>query len=234
MELSNNISKSYKEKNEVALFFDLDGTLWDAINLLTNSYNLTFKRLNISKEIDEEEVKSFMGLTPLETVKLIFKDKYNEEEGLKIFKEMVKDEIDYIKNNKEHLLPKLYDNELDILKSLNKSFNLFLVSNAEKGYIENYLDLFNLNNIFLDHLCAGDTLKDKHENIKILKDKYNIKYIIYIGDTKKDEIETLKVDSSFFIYASYGFGNIINPRYKINSFDELINVVNQIIIENNL
>ena len=105
---------------------------------------------------------------------------------------------------------------------------------SEKGYIENYLDLFNLNNIFLDHLFAGDTLKDQHENLKILKDKYNIKHIIYIGDTKKDEIETLKVDSSYFIYASYGFGNIDNTRYRINSPSELINVVNKIINENNL
>ena len=239
MELDNinnksNITKNYKESNEVALFFDLDGTLWDATTLLTKSYNLTFKRLNITKYVELNEVKSFMGLTPLETVKLLFNDKFNEIEGLNIFKEMVKDEIDYIKNNNEHLLPKLYDNEIDVLKELNKYFNLFLVSNAEKGYIENYLDLFNLNNIFLDHLCAGDTLKDKHENLKILKDKYNIKYIIYIGDTKKDEIETLKVDSSYFIYASYGFGNIDNTRYRINSPSELINVVNKIINENNL
>ena len=48
------------------------------------------------------------------------------------------------------------------------------------------------------------------------------------------ELETLKVDSSYFIYASYGFGNIDNTRYKINSLSELINVVNKIINENNL
>lgn len=200
-----------------ALFFDLDGTLWDALSQIKDSYNLTMKNNNLPYRFTLKMVQGIMGLTPLETVKVFFKEDLNEKEGLSLFKKMFLDELQYLKKHPGIL----YQDEIEILKELNKKYDLFIVSNADKGYIETYLNSHkDLPLLFKDHLCAGDTLLDKKDNILLLKSKYNIDEVIYIGDTNKDKIESEKANVKF-IHASYGFGKIEEKVNSISSLNEL-------------
>lgn len=206
-----------------AIFFDLDGTLWDAISPIKDSYNLTFKKMNINHKFSYEEVKSFMGLTPLETVKLIFKDEISDKEGLDIFKKMVQEEIIYLKDRPGVL----YEDEESVLSSLSKKYPLYIISNSDKGYIENYLNYFHFNTYFKGHLCAGDTLLDKYENILKVKNENNFDNVIYVGDTNKDYLESKKAGVDF-IHASYGFGKIEEKVNSINSIKDLEKEINKI------
>lgn len=205
-----------------AIFFDLDGTLWDAIEEIKDSYNEAMKTNNLKYRFDYKTIKSFMGLTPLETVKLAFTD-VDEKEGLRYFDMCIKHIIKYLATHPG----KLYPYEIETLGLLSKSYLLYIVSNADKGYIENYLNNYDNNHYFSGHLCAGDTSLDKADNIRLLMKKAGIDEVIYVGDTLKDlkECEKANVD---FIHASYGFGVIDDPKYKINSLKELPNVVNKI------
>lgn len=207
-----------------ALFFDLDGTLWDALTKIKDSYNLTMKNNNLPYSFSLKDVQGIMGLTPLETVKVFFKDDLNEKEGLELFKKMFLDELIYLKSNPGTL----YQNEINVLNELNKKYDLFIVSNADKGYIETYLNVSKeLPLLFKDHLCAGDTFLDKKDNILLLKKKYNIDEIIYIGDTDKDRIESEKANVKF-IHASYGFGKIEKKVNSISSLNELPTLVDKL------
>ena len=205
-----------------AIFFDLDGTLWDALIPLRDSYNLAMEKHGLHYRFDLDKVKSFMGLTPEETAVLVFDD-VNLKLGLEYFYICLNAELEYLKVHPG----KLYPHEEDMLKELSKDYDLYLLSNADKGYIEKYLDGYNFHKYFKGHLCAGDTGLDKKENIKYLMNKEKIDQVIYVGDTKKD-MEQSKEAGVEFIHAAYGFGKIENAKYSISNLLELGKVVKKV------
>lgn len=205
-----------------AIFFDLDGTLWDALSQLTEARNKAMIDNKKHYRFTLDSMKSFMGLTPEETVKIAFND-VSLEEGMNLFKLCFDEEIKYLVKNPGVKYP--YENE--IIELLSKKYDLYIVSNADKGYIEDYLIGCNMNQYFKDHLCAGDTLKDKRENILIMKEKHSIDDVIYVGDTLKDKIQSTKAGVKF-IHAAYGFGVIEDDEYKIDSLKELPSLVEKV------
>lgn len=205
-----------------AIFFDLDGTLWDAIKQLTDSYNLTMVNNHKKYRFDESVIKGYMGLTPLETVHLAFSD-LKDDDGLDLFKICFEDELKYLANNPGIIYP----NERKVLEELASTYPLFIVSNSDCGYIENYLNSLSMHQFFRDHLCAGDTQLPKWKNILLLKEKYGIDEVIYVGDTKKDKDESERAHVSF-VHASYGFGVIKDCNFKISCLDELPLIVKKI------
>ena len=166
-----------------------------------------------------EKIKTFMGLTPEETAPLAFPD-VDLNTGLKYFSLALNEEIKYMKNHPG----KLYENEIEVLKGLSIKYPLFIVSNSDKGYIENYLNYYSLNNLFKDHVCAGDTSLPKYKNIILLKEKHELDEVVYVGDTKKDMDESLKAGVKF-IHASYGFGEIKGEVLSIKNLKELPRIV---------
>ena len=198
-----------------SIFFDLDGTLWDAIDPLVDAYNETMKRHGYDYTFDYAKVKSCMGLTPEETGSLFFPE-LPVQEGIDLFKLIVREEITYLAKHPG----KLYPHEREVLAELKKKYDLYVVSNADVGYIENYLDSHDMHEYFKGHLCAGDTGMAKWQNIVYLRDKEKIDDVIYVGDTNKDKIETQRAKAKF-IHAAYGFGTIDPDPYKIDSLDEL-------------
>jgi phosphoglycolate phosphatase len=210
-----------------AIFFDLDGTLWDALDELTQSWNEAMIKNNYPYRFTKELMQSFMGLTPLETIPKAFPNT-TVEEGLKLFKIVLDAEIKYLKNHPGTLYP----NEIQVLDTLSKKYPLYVVSNSDKGYVENYLSACKTEKYFKGHICAGDTGLAKWENILYLQKLNNIDDVIYIGDTLKDYIETTKAHATF-IHAAYGFGKIEDNIYKINSLDELDKTIDQIINREN-
>lgn len=198
-----------------AIFFDLDGTLWDALDSLTKSWNNTCNNNNLPYSFTYEVMKSFMGLTPKETIDIAFKD-VDYKKGEEYFKLCLDDEIIYLEKNPG----KLYLNEEEVLKNLSKRYPLFIVSNSDKGYIEDFLNAYDFNKYFIDHLCFGDLKLEKYQNILYLKKKYQIDEVIYVGDTLKDYNESSKAGVKF-IHAAYGFGKIDQKVNFINSLIEL-------------
>lgn len=209
-------------KMKKAIFFDLDGTLWDALLQITDSWNMTMIKNNYRYRFDVQIIKSYMGLTPEETCKLAFND-ISLKEGLKIFKFLVEDEIVFLSKNPG----KTYDYEDEVLENLSKKYDLFVVSNSDKGYVENYLSTCNKTKYFKGHICAGDTGLAKWQNIILLKEKEHIDKVIYVGDTLKDKNESEKANATF-IHAKYGFGKIDDDCHEINGLQELPKLVEQI------
>lgn len=211
-----------KLKSDKAIFFDLDGTLWDALIQIMEAWNKAMKENKLNYTFSLEAIKSFMGLTPLETAPLAFKD-VSLKKGLEYFALCLNEEILYLQNNPG----KLYPYEEEILKVLSNKYPLFIISNSDKGYIECYLKAYNFNKYFKGHVCAGDTNLEKWENINLVKNNYNYKEIIYVGDTKKDFLESQKANVNF-IHASYGFGKIDESVLKINSLQELPDLIEKV------
>lgn len=202
-----------------AILFDLDGTLWNALDTITEAWNKAMKEHNLKYSFSLETMKSFMGLTPKETASLAFKD-VDLNKGLEYFVLCLNEEIKYLRVHPG----KLYEDEEEVLKELSKHYPLFIVSNSDKGYIEDYLNAYDFNKYFKDHVCAGDTDLEKWQNILYIKNKYQLEEIIYVGDTKKDLNESIKAGVKF-IHASYGFGEIEEEVLKISKLRELPDLI---------
>ena len=205
-----------------AILFDLDGTLWNALDTITEAWNKAMKEHNLKYSFSLETMKSFMGLTPKETAPLAFKD-VDLNKGLEYFVLCLNEEIKYLRVHPG----KLYDDEEEVLKELSKHYPLFIVSNSDKGYIEDYLNAYDFNKYFKDHVCAGDTDLEKWQNILYIKNKYQLEEIIYVGDTKKDLNESIKAGVKF-IHASYGFGEIEEEVLKISKLRELPDLIKKV------
>ena len=208
--------------NKKAILFDLDGTLWNALDTITEAWNKAMKEHNLKYSFSLETMKSFMGLTPKETAPLAFKD-VDLNKGLEYFVLCLNEEIKYLRVHPG----KLYEDEEEVLKELSKHYPLFIVSNSDKGYIEDYLNAYDFNKYFKDHVCAGDTDLEKWQNILYIKNKYQLEEIIYVGDTKKDLNESIKAGVKF-IHASYGFGEIEEEVSKISKLRELPDLIKKV------
>lgn len=200
------------------LIFDLDGTLWDATQEIAKAWENEGKRnFGPSYTLTVSKVKEEMGKTMDKIAKDISPDNLDEEEITKFGKTCFEAENAYLSTYPG----KLYENEIETLRKLKEvGFTLFIVSNCQKGYIENFLKIVDPC-LFKSFLCYGDTNASKDITIKKLMEKFNLEDAIYIGDTEKDEESSHKAGIKF-IHASYGFGKSLNPEGSISSFPELV------------
>jgi phosphoglycolate phosphatase len=205
-----------------AIFFDLDGTLWDALAPITYSWNEAMIKNDKHYRFDDTSIRSIMGLTPEETALLVFND-VPLKEGLELFKICVKAELEYLAIHPG----KLYPLEKETLEELSKSYPLYIISNCDKGYIENFLNSLNMTKYFKGHICVGDNGFAKWQNIVYLKDINKFDDVIYIGDTLKDKTESTKANVKF-IHANYGFGHIDNDQYFVNKISDLPPLINKL------
>lgn len=211
-----------KNKAKPALIFDLDGTLWDAIKGLTIAWNAAMAKEGQDIFFTETILKGYMGLTPDETCPLAFPNRTRAEQ-MRLFRACFASEIKYLSVHPGMLYP----HEEDVLKELYKDYDLYLVSNSDKGYVENYLNACSMGKYFKGHVCAGDTGAPKWKNIRYIMEQYGIEEAVYIGDTEKDMLET-KAAGIPFIWAAYGFGVRVNARHYLRAITDLPLVAKQV------
>lgn len=203
-------------KNTDSILFDLDGTLWDAVTSITEIWNEGIKsNPMVEAPLTEKDVRSIMGLNTKEIGEKLF-PYASEAEQWELMLQCGQAE--------RRLLPQtggiLYPHLEDTLKELSKSYPLFIVSNCDEGYIEAFLSFHQLEQYFTDHLCYGDTGRDKPENIRTIITKHSLKYPVYIGDTEKD-FTSANGAGVPFIHAAYGYGKVSNAQYAIRNLGEL-------------
>ncbi|MCI2111052.1 MAG: HAD family hydrolase [Bacilli bacterium] len=210
---------------KLCLIFDLDGTLWDALKGITIAWNAAMAREGQTYFFTEAIMRNYMGLTPEETGPLAFPNKTLAEQ-MRLFRSCLKSEIDYLGRHPGVLYPF----EKEVLAELGKTYDLYIVSNSDKGYVENYLRACGTGRYFKGHVCAGDTDAPKWRNIRYIMEKNSIERAAYIGDTEKDRRES-KVAGIPFIWAAYGFGVRVNARHLIRNLTELPQVAKSVFEE---
>lgn len=201
------------------LIFDLDGTLWDAAKTCSMAWNEVLAKYGYTQRLTEENARSISGIKLEIMFPKFFPFVPNSQ---------YEDFFESYKNKESCLMEKLggklYPNVLETLKLLDKKVKLFLVSNCVDGYIENFINFNNLQNLFSDYVSAGRTGLEKKENLKLIIDRNQIKNPIYIGDTIGD-YDAANCNHIPFIYAAYGFGNAPNFTYKIDRFVDILKIL---------
>jgi phosphoglycolate phosphatase len=200
-----------------AIIFDLDGTLWDAVEGICYSWNLV---LSSHPEcgrglLTPEELGGYLGLPMTEIAKRAFPN-ISAKEQQEILDMCCKSENDYLYEHGATLYPKL---EATLLE-LKKKYKLFVVSNCQQGYIESFIHAHRLSACFDDIECWGNNKLPKGENNKLIMARNNVTKAVYVGDTAGDE-QSARDAGIPFIFATYGFGKAVNPDYELDEFSKL-------------
>jgi phosphoglycolate phosphatase len=200
-----------------SIIFDLDGTLWDSTEGVCGTWKTVLANYpSINRTITPENMQGCMGLSINEAGKKLFPE-LDEEFQMRLMKECCDAECEYLAEHGGDLYPELEET----LKILSQKYKLFLVSNCQDGYIQCFFRAHKLEKYFTDIECMGVTGLTKGENNKLIIKRNNLKSPIYVGDTIGDA-ESAKVAEIPFVYARYGFGNVEEYDYVIDSLEEIL------------
>ena len=81
---------------EKAVIFDLDGTMWDASETVTDAFNIRLAQMGIQRRITVEEMMGQMGRT-LEEIASVFFGSVDPENAVNIMRSCTDYENQYIK-----------------------------------------------------------------------------------------------------------------------------------------
>lgn len=206
-----------KKADTKGIILDMDGTLWDSAENVCISWNIAVKQARYDRpDITAEQMQGVMGLTMDRLGAALFPE-IPEEERLPLLKKCCEVENDYLREKGGILYPAV----AETLEKLKKEYHISIVSNCQAGYIEAFLDYYDLWHLVDDKQCYGDNGLQKAENIRIVAERNHLNRALYVGDIQGDYEASRKAGVGF-IHAAYGFGKIDAPVRAIRQFSELV------------
>lgn len=206
------------------IVFDLDGTLWDACSVITDSWNeyLNKVRTDLASyhlSVKEEDVRRLCGQTMDVFGEVLFPQIPEKAVRGKLMDELCAYEVEYMKN----VGGEVYPGVVETLKKLSEHYALYIVSNCQVGYIEDFLNWSGTKELFEDTEDYGTTLKTKDQNIRLLAERNRLDRAVYVGDTIMDYQSCTKAGLPF-VHCRYGFGQVPDVPY-VEKFSDLPQVI---------
>ena len=200
-----------------SLIFDMDGTLWDAVDTYAHSWNVVFQDLGIDKTINRHILAPMVGWEGKKVIETLMPE-FDHQKRLDIYATV---------NDRRHLLIGdmggiLYDGVAENLPKLAQEYKLFILSNCAKGIIRQFINWSGIDEYVTDEIAYGTNFMPKHHNIKQLIDKHGLQNPVYVGDTAGDGEQT-RLAGIPFVFVSYGFGTTDDYDLKFDDFTSLSN-----------
>ena len=197
------------------ILFDLDGTLWEASDSVSDSWNVVMEQLGLPERMSGDWMRRLMGLT-MDGIAEAFMPNYPYERRKEVMDRLTDYENRYLAEKGGTLFPRLEE----VLKTLSVDYDLAVVSNCQGGYIEAFYEAHGVGKYFVDLECFGYTNQPKAYNIRHLLERHGNPPAIYVGDTQKD-CDAAEEAGVPFVHASYGYGTIDHVVPAIAAFAEL-------------
>lgn len=200
------------------VIFDMDGTLWDAVDSYAEIWNVAAKKFGIDRLVRREDLLDLMGMT----IDRIFKRLYPEGT---VPQDIFLTELDKLESKLMPVLGgKLYPDVRKGIELLSRSKNLYMVSNCGKDGLHNFLDFTGLKPFFKDTLAYGENNCGKAHNIREIMNRNNISDAVYVGDTSGD-CKAAHEAGIPMIHVTYGFGTAPDAEFSASNFDELTEIL---------
>lgn len=202
------------------VIFDVDGTLWDSTEIVKEAWNRAFIDCGYDDPgITADRLKGLFGLPMADIIKDIFPDG-TDEEIERLTPVIYRYEDEYLDESGG----KLYPGIIETIQKLSEKVPVFIVSNCQEGYIELFMRKTGCGSLITDHLCPGDTGLFKADNIRKIIADHGLTAPVYVGDTIMDS-NACKEAGCPFIFARYGFGEVNDAEYVINTPAGLMEIV---------
>lgn len=199
-----------------ALVFDMDGTLWDAVDSYCEVWNVGFRRFGIERTVTRDELIACMGLSIGEIYRRIICGAAAPDE---------REFLAFIESEEKRLMPLLggtpYPGVKDGIRRLSEAYQVFLLSNCGESGLTDMMRHVGITPYVKEAVTYGATLLPKSENLKMLKAKHSLRQPVYVGDTQGDCNQTRLADMPF-VYAAYGFGDCTGYDKSVDLFQELV------------
>lgn len=195
-----------------ALIFDMDGTLWDAVDTYAEIWNMAFERENIERRITRADLLALIG-TPIDDIMRHFVPAERVEHLLKTIAELVVTEL-------PRLGGKLYEGVQEGVAELSKHYKLFMLSNCDELELPIFVRYAGIESYITDTIAYGNTRLRKAENMRLLAEKYHLQHPVYVGDTDGDCREAHRAGVPF-VWMSYGFGTTDNAQLQFDTFADM-------------
>ncbi|WP_224999804.1 HAD family hydrolase [Cesiribacter sp. SM1] len=211
------INKHTALKNNIdSIIFDLDGTLWDSTATVAKAWQSAIDKVDFVEEtMTQEKVRSITGM-PYDAIYLKLYPGLSQEQRTTLMRICGEEELVYLRKEGGVLYPGL----VETLTYLKEKYPLFIVSNCQSGYIEAFLEHYQLHRFFTDIECFGNTNQPKSSNIRAVIERNSLQSPVYVGDTMGDyqASQGAKVP---FIYTTFGFGEVPEADAVITQFTDL-------------
>ena len=204
-----------------AIIFDIDGTLWNTTDYVAESWNQAGADFGAFRErpISGADLRREFGKPMDIIVKNLFPGEEAEIQE-KIWKKCKEYEENILKNLSQNLL---YPNVKETLQTLSQTYQIFIVSNCQDGYVPLFLEKNGLQEYVTDYESFGATLRSKGENIRLVMERNGLSNTVYVGDTIGDQWAAKEAGVPF-IFAAYGFGKSEAPETTISSIRQLTQI----------
>lgn len=199
-----------------AVIFDMDGTLWDSVDEIVESWNKTCPEMHIRRE----QLIGLMGKT-MDCFARELLPEYEMDQAMEIIHACERDENEYLR----HVGATLYGDVRKVFERLRgMGYEIGIVSNCQAGYIEVFLEYYHLGDLVADIECYGNTQQQKDVNLKALIERNHYETYYYLGDTQGDYNACQKAGVPF-LFAAYGFGTVDAQVPQVESLEQLPEVM---------
>lgn len=221
-------------KKSVYLAFDIDGTIYDAGDILEEafgdgieSYIKDNSELRLKKP-SREEITATLGL-PLKEIFLILFPDSDEKTRSELADICTENLVKMIREKKGVLIDDVYDT----ISELNsKNYKMLVASNGVRAYVEAILETYGLKKYFSEPFIypEGNIVNKTGVIEKYISSLEEPKEIIMIGDRYTD-LEAAVENRIPFIGCAFGHAGadeISGERYIVHSFKEIPGKIKEI------
>lgn len=203
------------------LFFDLDGTLWDATESTAQAWTEIFARWGFDLTVSSEQIRSVAGKPYLECLQTLAPEVVNLARLPDLLKDLEQAERAWMAK----MGGRFYPYAIEGLHELAAVSPLYLVSNCNDWYLQAFLRQSDTQNLFCAAVCHGSTGLPKHENLERLMGLHNISSGYYIGDTEGDKTAAQTAGLTY-LHANYGFGGEgVISETRFDNFELIVRYV---------
>ncbi len=198
--------------------FDMDGTLWDAVDGYCEVWNATIRDMAIDcTPIDRCRLFTQMG-QPLDVIMdALIPGDYDRGEFMR---RMAGFEKEIVPRRGGRLYPRVRE----VIEELRaRGARIYLVSNCGASGLRNFFAFTGLGDLFDDSGAHGINGLSKAENIALMVERHGLKHPVYVGDTQLD-IDSAHAAGVPAVWCAYGFGDARGADHRIDSFDQLLDL----------
>ncbi|GIQ62083.1 MTA/SAH nucleosidase [Paenibacillus cisolokensis] len=191
---------------QIALIFDMDGTLLDSGRMSQLTYKETLARLHARRlamdvEWSDADILSVIGMTTTEIFRKLLPDvpEAVRDTALTVLEEV---EAEYLP-----IYSALYPGVREVLPLLrSQGYRLFVASNGGAKYVATAAQIHGIEEVFEKLYCAGlQKTKSKVDLVAMLLEESKAEAAVMIGDRVSD-IEAGKANRILTVGCRYGIG----------------------------
>ncbi|AFL68456.1 HAD family hydrolase [Sulfurospirillum barnesii] len=212
-------------KKERLVIFDMDGTLIDSSEAMTQSVNYVRNAIGLETPVSKEALEYHINALDQQLPKIFYNTETYHPEHRALFKEHY---MQYAPSNIS-----LYPDVRQMLEVLSQKAHLGIATNAHDCFAHNMLDALDIAHYFSGGIVGANNVAEPKPSplmVEELMKTFGAKAeeTVLVGDSIKDEQAAFNAGVSF-IFANWGYGKSQTSNLRAHNVHELLLLLNTLI-----